>query len=382
MIAFLLAIFIVYGGVHGYFLLKLRALFRLESAATLVLALFMAIMVVAPVLIRILEREGLKEWAQFFAFLGYTWMGFIFVAFSLLILGDLFFAVLRIAGLAGAKSAGRLPFFITAPVLAAAALICLYGYFEAKDIRTTAFTVEAPGLSPHLGTIRIVQISDVHLGIMVRRERLAMILDEVKAASPDILVSTGDLVDGEMDDLHELSSLLRDIEPRYGKFAVTGNHEFYAGIDQASEFIAEAGFRLLRNETVTVAESIAVAGVDDPAAKRFGPDDNLPERELLAPFKNNFFTILLKHQPKVEHESPPPFDLQLSGHTHKGQIAPFNLITALFYPFLAGRYDLEGGGLLYVSRGSGTWGPPIRVLSPPEVVIIDLIPGRKETAAR
>ncbi len=370
--SFLLMIFVIYGGVHLYLFLRLKNLFRFGLTATLMVSLCMAVMVLSPILVRFFEREGWAWGARLSAHVGYTWMGFVFVTFLLCLLGDLLSLALLTAKAAGLQGLYISPRPLTALALVLGLIICLYGVYEAWDIQTSVLTIETPRIPRHVGLLRIVQISDVHLGVMVRRERLSMILEKVKAASPDILVSTGDLVDGEMDSLEELSDLFREIKPRYGKFAVTGNHEFYAGIDQATAFTEKAGFRLLRGQSVKVAESITIAGVDDPAGRRFGGNRAPPEHDLL--MKSEGYRILLKHQPRVIDSGGDGFDLQLSGHTHKGQIVPFNWITGLVYPYLAGRYDLGKGRLLYVCRGSGTWGPPMRVLAPPEIVVVDLVP--------
>jgi len=165
-----------------------------------------------------------------------------------------------------------------------------------------------------------------------------------------------------------------EVKPRYGKFAITGNHEFYAGIDQALEFTEKAGFTLLRGQGQTIGGLINIAGVDDIQARAYGGFHGVSEQQLLSGFSNNLFTLFLKHRPLVNKEGIGLFDLQLSGHVHKGQIFPFSILTWLYYPTQAGFAALSERSGLYVSRGSGTWGPPIRFLSPPEVTLIELVP--------
>jgi predicted MPP superfamily phosphohydrolase len=194
----------------------------------------------------------------------------------------------------------------------------------------------------------------------------------VRKAKPDILVSTGDLVDGEIDELSSLVSILSEINPRYGKFAVTGNHEFYAGLNQAIRFTEKAGFILLRGASLSIGDVINIVGVDDRQGKSYGIATAISERELLMDLPREKFTILLKHRPLVNPDAIGLFDLQLSGHVHKGQIFPFSIITGMYYSTQDGFAELQDGSHIYVSRGSGTWGPPIRFLSPPEVTIIEL----------
>jgi len=251
--------------------------------------------------------------------------------------------------------------------------LSLYGYFEAKNVITEEVTIKTSKLPENIQRLKIVQISDVHIGLIVREERLKKILSEVKNAGADLLVSTGDLVDGQIDNLRGLPGLFREINPPYGKFATTGNHEFYAGLDQALDFIKKAGFRILRGEALTVKGVINIAGVDDPAGRHYGLFRDIPEKKLLSELSSKKFTLLLKHRPTVDKNSLGLFDLQLSGHTHKGQIFPFSLITKLYYPVDAGKLRLMNDIYMYVSRGTGTWGPPFRLLSPPEITIMQLV---------
>jgi hypothetical protein len=210
------------------------------------------------------------------------------------------------------------------------------------------------------------------LGLIIRKDRLQNIVQKVRAEDPDIIVSTGDLVDGQTLMLDGLSDLLKKLNPKYGKFAITGNHEYIAGFDQAKGFIQKAGFTLLRDETTKIGDLI-MAGVDDPAGKRSGQSGGISEKELLSGLPHDRFILLLKHRPLVDGNSEGLFDLQLSGHTHKGQIFPFSIITRFYYPVHAGFAVLSQNAHLYVSRGAGTWGPPIRFLSPPEIAVIDLV---------
>ncbi|MBW1995833.1 MAG: metallophosphoesterase, partial [Deltaproteobacteria bacterium] len=218
-----------------------------------------------------------------------------------------------------------------------------------------------------------VQISDVHIGLIVGENRLEKILDRVIAAEPDILISTGDLVDGQMDDVSTLTEMFRKIPAKMGKYAITGNHEFYAGLNRALKFTKNAGFTVLRGEALSINGFLNIAGVDDMAGNSYGLTRNISEKALLSALDRDKFTLFLKHRPLLEKDATGLYDLQLSGHVHKGQIFPFSLVTMLFYPEDAGMLALDNNAFLYVSRGCGTWGPPIRFLSPPEVTIIDLV---------
>jgi len=340
------------------------------------LAIFMAIMVFAPVMVHLVEKAGMDSLARLVAHFGYTWMGLLFLFFSASLMTDFYRLLIYLGELIVQRGFSTLSlssqhlFFIS---LLLSLLITTYGFFEANDIRTEHVTITTPKIPPEVGRVKIVQISDVHLGLIMRERRLKRIIKEVHAANPDILVSTGDLIDGQIDNLLGIAAMLRQITPRYGKFAITGNHEFYAGLDRALDFTEKAGFSVLRGEGLTVSGLLNIAGVDDPAGKYRGLYKEVGEKELLSRLPKEKFTILLKHRPVVDNNAVGFFDLQISGHVHNGQIFPFTLITKLYYPYAQGLYDLRDNAHLYVSRGSGTWGPPIRFLSPPEVTVIELV---------
>jgi uncharacterized protein len=373
---FLLTFFLIYGGTHRYFFLKVKGAVNFGTGAGVCLALFLLLMTMAPALVRVLEREGKEAAARLMAYTGYMWMGFLFLFSSVSLALDLYRGLLYVARLVTHRD---LTLFSLSPRAALAIPLAwgvgaaVYGYFEALDIRTEHLVITTPKIPRTAGTLTIVLITDVHLGLIVREKRLCMILDRVREAAPDILVSTGDLVDGQISGLTRLAELLREIKPRYGKFAVTGNHEFYAGLGEALRFKEQAGFRVLRDEEVQVAGSIRIAGVDDPVVERGGRHRTITEEALLAKSPPDKFTLLLKHRPAVNRNSLGLFDLQLSGHVHKGQLFPFNLLTYLFYPVRSGYNLYPQNSALYVGRGSGTWGPPIRFLAPPEVTVIELV---------
>jgi uncharacterized protein len=376
MTLFFLIFFLLYGGMHLYAFLKAKAAFAFNVQTGIGVALIMLVMIFAPVIVRFSEKAGYEFFARIMSYAGYMWLGILFLFISVSLVVDF----LRLAGyLIHVFFHTTLPYTAITPKYAfivpfmSALLIAFYGYFEAGNIRTETIRIESPKISAETGRLRIVQISDVHLGLIVREERLGRILAAVKKADPDILVSTGDFVDGQIDNLAGLADMLASITPKYGKFAITGNHEYYAGLDQALQFTEKAGFIILRGEALNVENIINIAGVDDPQAKAFSPYREVSEKALLSGLSREYFTLLLKHRPFVDKDSIGLFELQLSGHVHRGQIFPFSIVTGLYYKTRSGLNNLPGNSMLYVSRGSGTWGPPIRFLSPPEITVIDLV---------
>lgn len=368
----------LYGLLHSYAFLKVRGAFSLSMWGSISLALFMAFMVFCPILVRVLESHEMESVPKVLAYAGYTWMGLLFLfvcaAFVMDIYGLLLSVVTRVFhwDLGRWMLSSKITFFIS---LAVSLLVGVYGQIEAINIRTERVVIKSPKIPEKVGKLRIVQISDVHLGLIMGEWRLERILKEVRRAKPDILVSTGDLLDGQINDISRMADKIGSIRTPYGKYAVTGNHEFYAGIGRSLAFTEEAGFTVLRGEKLEIPGLIVMAGVEDVTANRFGLHREISEKQLLSDLPGNRFVVLLKHRPLVEKGSEGLFDIQLSGHTHGGQIFPFSLIIKLLYPIDRGLLPLRDGAFLYVNSGSGTWGPPMRFLVPPEVSIIDLVHG-------
>jgi predicted MPP superfamily phosphohydrolase len=375
MTVFLLTIITVYGGAHAYAFFRARSAFSFGAVTGSALALFLLLMVAAPFLIRALELHEYERTARLLAFIAYLWMAALFLFFCISLSLDLINLVARMVHWAVRvvpgpfPLAGRTAFLISAGLALA---ICIYGYFEASNVRQEVLRIETAKLPAEIGKLTIVQMSDVHLGLIIRCDRLEKMLEVVKAAKPDIFIVTGDLVDAQINHLTGLADLLREVNPPYGKYAITGNHEYYAGLGKALDFTRNAGFTVLRNVAVK-AGPIMIAGVDDRTGVQLKQGKPVSELALLGGLPRDTFRLFLKHQPRIDPVTIGLFDLQLSGHTHKGQIFPFTYLTRLTFPLNAGRYDLGSGSVLYVSRGTGTWGPPIRFLAPPEVTVIELI---------
>ena len=365
---FLLTFLALYSGMNALVYFRARILLPDRWGAHFFLILFLILMIAAPIATRLLERSSFESAAKPIGTIGYYWMGFVFLSFCIFMAVG---AIGLVSRLLNALLNTNLPSLHGAPTtlvaFASVFAICLYGHMEAHRIRSERVQIKSDRLPQGIQRLKVAQISDVHLGIINGKAHLESIVKLLLAEHPDLLVSTGDLVDGDMAQDGEIHELFNRIQPPFGKYAVTGNHEFYAGLAQALQTIERSGFRVLRGEGIAITGVMNIVGVDDPTIK-----SATGETSLLTSSRNGLFTLFLKHRPEVPEESQGLFDLQLSGHTHLGQIFPFRFVTGMVYPKQNGLYELAGGSKLYTSRGSGTWGPPLRVLAPPEVTIIEL----------
>jgi uncharacterized protein len=368
MILFLLTFLCLYGGINFYAFSRARSFFHFSGFPQAIIMMVLILLIFAPILVRVAEAYHHEFLARSIAYIGYIWMAFVFLFFFSSVTFDIIVFLYKLTGNEAASLSLRNIAFITAIVLSL--ILVIYGFMDARQVRVKALQVKTEKILPNNGKIRIVQISDVHVGLIIRDNRLQDILDRVKEAKPDILVSTGDLMDGELDNVMAQSQRFTSITPKYGKYAILGNHEYYAGLKRSLEFTKAAGFEMLRDDVRHIA-GLSIFGADDITGQRMGLSKDKRLFEKMLADQGNGFILLLKHQPFVD--AGENFNLQLSGHTHGGQIFPFMLVTRLFFPENYGYFELEKNKSLYVSRGAGTWGPPVRVFAPPEITVIDLI---------
>ncbi len=362
---FLGVFLLVYGGAHFYIWSRLVHPLGLDGAALwLMRLLFVALFVSFP-LIHFVFRERDASFISGAAFVSSVWMGMI-VYFVLV---TYCFDLVRLYFLGGE------PFTETAItcIVAIVVAITIYGLAEARSIGITNLNVAMLNLPAHLSGMKIAQISDVHMGLIVRGPRLEKIVSMVNELNPDLIVITGDLVDAEALHMEDMVHPLMRLKSKYGIFAVPGNHEYFAGIERAQAFIEEAGVTMLRNRWVTIAEGLQLAGRDDPISPRMTGEPVPSLAEIMEDADRSKSTVLLYHTPDSTFAElqAQGVHLQLSGHTHKGQVWPFNLIVRTIFKTYYGRFT-SGDTTIYVSRGTGTWGPPMRVLARPEITLITL----------
>ncbi|AGZ46789.1 putative metallophosphoesterase [Actinoplanes friuliensis DSM 7358] len=216
---------------------------------------------------------------------------------------------------------------------------------------------------------RLAVVSDIHLGPLTGPNHAARIVQLINSVNADVVCIVGDLVDGRVAELGKYAAPLADIQSRRGAYFVTGNHEYYSGFQEWVDEVARLNVRPLRNERLEL-DGMDLAGVNDLGGTEFddGPDLQraLGDRDTTRP------VVLMAHQPIIAQDAAPfGVDLQVSGHTHGGQMAPFNLLVKLEQPVVSGLGKVDGVPV-YVTNGAGFWGPPVRVGAPPQVSVIEL----------
>ncbi|HQJ74135.1 MAG TPA: metallophosphoesterase [Bacteroidota bacterium] len=263
---------------------------------------------------------------------------------------------------------GRIAF---AGVLSITLVIIIYGFFNARNIKVIEENVFLDKLDKDKNPFTIVQVSDVHLGRTINQKRLFEIANKVNSLNPDIVVFTGDLVDDNSADPNCLVEPLKSITSKYGKYFITGNHDYFGNLNAVLNKVQEAGLKVLRNEYVTIDSTIVLLGLDYLYGRK-GNKDTRTIDEILSGANRNLPIVLLKHVPddldKIEKSG---IDFQLSGHTHHGQLFPFNFITNMVYHVSSGLGKFNNMQI-YVSKGVGYWGPPMRVGVESEITKITL----------
>jgi len=328
-----------------------------HSWPILTFILFCLLSLIAALL---MERTNWLKSSLLVSKIGYNWMG---VGFIFAVVASLF-----------DMTQGIVPNLDDATSLKAVAgiggVLSLWGFVSARRlnirrISLSSYKIDRP--------FTLTQITDLHLGDASTESRLRAVVRAVNQLEPDLIVSTGDLFDGYLPLMKPYVEILKELKAPLGKFAVSGNHEVYAGLEKAMALTRDSEFTVLRNESVEIENAITLIGIEDPAA----PANESRERIVDRCFKRvspNCFRIFLNHRPSIRPERFGQFDLQLSGHTHGGQIFPFHILSKLAYKAKPGLTEIASNTYLYLSRGTGSWGPQLRVFAPPEITHFTICP--------
>lgn len=321
-----------------------------------------------PAVVEISSFLGMESFATFFRLVsdfccGTVIFGFIYSAPVLVFI----WLARKSVDKSKKTQSARAKILALAAPLVLGAMISGYGIWEAGRIQTRFVTLKTSKLSADVKRIRLAAFADLHIKSPVRYALLEEVAEVITANKPDLILALGDILDGRISNNERTSKLLSEFQAPLGKFFVYGNHEMPWGRNQDLDVLKAAGFQALINEGNPIG-NINLIGVTDAGSDDFkgGVTPDL--------IKNGNFTILMKHRPIVPSESKPFFDLQLSGHTHGGQIFPLMHLVELRYPYLNGLYEVGDRKWIYTTPGAGTYGPAMRILSPPEIVFIDLVP--------
>ena len=249
----------------------------------------------------------------------------------------------------------------------------LYNAVKTPIIKKVQIPIQ--NLPKELENIRMAQITDLHVSTMITDKYVEKVSQTLYNMNPDILFFTGDAADGSVESLGRHMKTLGEIKPKYGKYFVTGNHEYYSDMNGWLRLIENLGFKILINESQIINinnSTIMITGIPDRGGKHFSSFHKTNMEKAVGGMPECDVKILLAHQPKdVEYAVKYNFDLQLSGHTHGGQYFPFSLLVQMAHPFLKGLHK-RGNTWVYINQGTGYWGPPLRIGTEPEITEMTL----------
>ena len=361
------------------------------------------VIVISPALVIWTSRTyGVPEWIWSVDIVAYMALGFLSLVFTLTVMRDLGWTAGRLTRWITRRwrpeptfSAARRQLFVdgmNTSILGASGVLAGVGYAEARGpAEVERVDVPIPDLPAALDGFRIAQISDVHVGPTIKGDFVRRVVDDVNALDADMVAVTGDIVDGDVPWLAPHVAPLADLKSRHGTFFVTGNHEYYSGVEPWVTEFRRLGLTVLLNEHVVLEHSaiehsvvedgtaeplgpgrLLVAGVTDYRAGRRNKAHRSDPNQALVGAPAHDVKLMLAHQPRSAFAAAKTgFDLQLSGHTHGGQFFPWNLIAGLVHPVLKGLHPVDGMWV-YVNRGTGYWGPPVRLMVPPEITLVTL----------
>ncbi|MBN2346098.1 MAG: metallophosphoesterase [Candidatus Aminicenantes bacterium] len=360
-IVFIAVVMSVYAAMHGFLYWRLSSGLSLTASQRHWLKLALIVGAVSFIAGEFLSRLVPALPLLFF---GSVWLGVVSISLSMFLVEFFLSLAFPRQRRAFVLAALALVFVVSAISLLNAALGPVL-----RQVR-----VPLRGLDRDADGFTIVHLSDLHLGNLTSMRRLRRVVERVNALDPDLICVTGDTLDGDVCRDEKYCAALAGLRARHGVAAVTGNHEFYAGIDKFLELARRSRWRVLRNQSWIIEGRLAVVGLEEDTAARFrlpGPDLETALRDV----PQGMPTVLLYHQPTHFAEAVRRgIDLQLSGHTHAGQIPPMDLLVWLVYKYPSGLHRL-GSSFIYTSPGTGTWGPPMRFLSRSQIVQVVLAAG-------
>jgi uncharacterized protein len=349
-VLFFLVFFVVYFGLHYYVFYRLAGMLSLKKGLYFhITVLFFSL---SFIFANFIVHRMHNLLARMFYGITATWLGILFLLFFTITLFDL----IRLLWAADPRT-------VFVIIVVTVGIVSFYALLNAMFFDVKTIKVPMPGISEE---IKIVQLSDIHLGTIHNSEYLEKLVQETNHLRPEMVLITGDLIDGSAPLSDENMGSLNKLNAK--TFFSMGNHERYYGMDKVTELLRNTSVIILRNE-VAEYQGIQIIGLDDPNDE-FGQASGISQIK----FDNEKPSILMFHRPSgIEEASAAGINLQLSGHTHAGQIFPFNLFTRIAFKHTNGLYRYNNM-VIYVSPGTGTWGPPMRLGSRSEITLIKLEP--------
>ncbi|MBL7995103.1 metallophosphoesterase [bacterium] len=322
---------------------------------------------------RILERKALSMFSETLTWIGSFWLAWMLYLFLFAVLFDIFAFVNSMVQFLPENGSLSKP-DIAALVTVSTLVIVLCGHVNARFPRVKKLHLNVSKTVPGYESMRIVVASDIHLGTIIGKSRIDKIVRMINRLNPDLVLLPGDVVDEDLAPVikENLGESFRNIRSKFGVISITGNHEFIGGVGAAARYLRDHGITVLRDETVKIDDRFYVVGRDDRSVNRFNGHTRKTLEELTASLDKRLPIILMDHQPfHLDEAVSCGIDLQLSGHTHHGQLWPLSFITKKVFEVSWGYKKIDNTHI-YVSSGVGTWGPPVRVGNKPEIVQIEL----------
>jgi len=373
---FFLVVFTVLILVNLYIFYRTRNLFPVEQPLRWGVIVLFWVVALGYMAGRILERTGAGGVAEVVIKFGSIWLGAMVYLTLIFLLVDMLRGVSHIPGLKGffsfpwASEKGR---WFTVGVYGVTALILVAGFFNARNPKVVRQPVVLDKVVPG-GTYKALLVSDIHLGIMISNGRLERLVELINRQNADVILMAGDIFDEDLGPVirNNLGDLLKNLRAKEGVFAILGNHEFYGNAPAAEKYLRDHHISVLRDSAVTLPSGMTLIGREEITNRQMSGQERQSLASLLAVTDPAKPVIVMDHQPyRLSEVAKNPVDLQVSGHTHHGQMWPFNHITNAIFEISAG-YGKIANTHFYVSPGVGTWGPPIRTSGRPEVIVLEI----------
>lgn len=374
---FFALVFITNLGINLYLFSRTRGLFPEEYGTFRIIAIILFWLVALAYFFgRIAERAGSMPLALPLIKTGSWWLGAMVYLTILFLLADILrglnglFHLTEHFNFSWTDNRGKTAIIL---IYSLSAIILGWGHYNAKIPTIRRISIQIKKTIPE-GKQKVVLVSDIHLGVMISNGRLDRMVDLINRENADLVLLAGDTFDEDPGPViqNNMGDLLKNIKARYGVYAVLGNHEFYGNAPAAREYLENHNITVLRDSAVILSNGISIIGREDITAERMYGNPRKTLEELMAKLDTQYPVFVLDHQPyNLKQVAASGADLQVSGHTHHGQMWPFNYITGRLFEISRG-YGKIKDTHFYISSGYGTWGPPVRTNSRSEIVVMEI----------